>query len=55
MGYKIKKEKKSARSLGNIEEKKRGKKEIEKKKIGEKTARDVARESAQSNPLLFIR
>ena len=50
-----KKKKKSARSLGNMEEKKRGKKEIEKKKIGEKTARDVARESAQSNPLLFIR
>ena len=32
-----------------------GKKKIEKQKIGEKTARDVARERAQSNPPLFIR
>ena len=45
-----KRKKTGARSLGNMEEKKRGK-----KKIGEKPARDVARESAQSNPLLFVR
>ena len=40
MGYMIKKEKNSARSLGNMEEKKRGEKDVGKQRIGEKTARD---------------
>ena len=59
MGSKIKREtKNSARSLGNMEEKKGGN-EVAKQRIGKKNrrkeARDVAREGAQSNPLLFIR
>ena len=36
MGCKIKKRKNSARRLGNIEEKKRGKNEVGKQRIGEK-------------------
>ena len=51
-GVQDKKRKKSARSLGNMEEKNRGKKgdrEVENQR------KDSARESAQSSPLLFIR
>ena len=36
MGYKIKKKKNSARSLGNMEDKKRGENEVGKQRIGEK-------------------
>ena len=35
MGYKIKKKKNSARSLGDMAENKRGKNEVEKQRIGE--------------------
>ena len=53
----------SARSLGNMEEKRgegmRLRSRESAKRIGEKNrrkeARDVARQGAQSNPLLFIR
>ena len=47
-----KEKKKSARSLGNMGEKKRGNRGGREAENGRKEARDVARESAQSNPLL---
>ncbi len=53
-GVQDKKEKKSVRSLGNMGEKKRGNRGGREAENGRKEARDVARESAQSNPLLFI-
>ena len=53
-GVQDKKEKKSSRSLGNMGEKKRRKTGGREAENGRKEARDVARESAQSNPLLFI-
>ena len=54
-GVQEKKEKEnSARSLGNMEEKKEGKWDREAENW-RKEARDVAREGAQSNPLLFMR
>ena len=54
-GVQDKKEKKTARSLGNMGEKKRGNRGGREAENGRKEARDVAREGAQSNPLLFIR
>ena len=53
-GVQDKKEKKSVRSLGNMGEKKRRNRGGREAENGRKEARDVARESAQSNPLLFI-
>ena len=51
MGYKKKKKKKnSTRSLGNMEDKKRG----EKRSGSRESAKRSVRCSAQSNPLLFI-
>ena len=49
-----KEKKNSARSLCNMGDKKRGNRGGRKAENGRKEARDVARESAQSNPLLFI-
>ena len=54
-GVQDKKEKgNSARSLGNMGETKRGNRGGREAESGRKEARDVAREGAQSNPLLFI-
>ena len=55
-GVQDKKEKKnSTRSLGNMEDKKGGEEGGREAENWRKEARDVAREGAQSNPLLFIR
>ena len=52
-GYKIKKKKKnSARSLGNMEEKKRGKNEVGKQLVGEKK-RAIKRARARNQTLLY--
>ena len=53
-GVQDKKENKSVRSLSNMGEKKRRNRGGREAENGRKEARDVARESAQSNPLLFI-
>ena len=53
MGYKIKKKTKTARSLGNMREKKKGKTGGREAENRRKEERNVALESAQSNPLLF--
>ena len=47
-------DKKSTRSLGNMGEKRRVKTGGREAENGRKEARDVTRESAQLNPLLFI-